>query len=136
MHVWSLGVAPYSNEKFNYNFRHNSFFVGDSTRDSINTGLADYTPISLSDIPKLMRSGRIEIDVAMIQVSRPDKNGLVSLGISVDITSSAIENADIVIAQVNNKMPRIHGDSFIDIKKIDYIIPHDENLLELSLIHI
>ncbi len=130
MHVWSLGVAPYTDEKFNYNFRHNSFFVGDSTRDSINTGMADYTPISLSDIPKLMRSGRIEIDVAMIQVSCPDKNGLVSLGISVDITRSALDNCDIIIAQINNNMPRIHGDSFIDIKKIDFIIPHDEDLLE------
>ncbi len=132
MHVWSLGVAPYSDEKFNYNFRHNSFFVGDSTRDSINTGLADYTPISLSNIPKLMRSGRIEIDIALIQVSPPDKNGFVSLGISVDITKSALEHARTIIAQVNANMPRIHGDTFLDIRDIDYILPHDEELLEYN----
>ncbi len=132
MHVWSLGVAPYSDEKFNYNFRHNSFFVGDSTRNSINTGLADYTPISLSNIPRLMRSGRIEIDVALIQVSPPDKNGYVSLGISVDITKSALEKAQTIIAQVNSRMPRIHGDTFIHITDVDFIIPYDEDLMEYN----
>ncbi|PKL39993.1 MAG: acetyl-CoA hydrolase [Spirochaetae bacterium HGW-Spirochaetae-1] len=132
MHVWSLGVAPYSDEKFSYNFRHNSFFVADATRDSVNAGMADYTPIFLSNIPGLINSGRITIDVALIQTSPPDEHGLVSLGISVDITKSAIENARIIIAQINENMPRVHGDTFLDMRAIDYIVPFDEELLEYN----
>ena len=132
MQVWSLGVSPYADEKFNYNFRHNSFFVGNSTRDSVNSGLADYTPIFLSQIPKLIHSQRIPIDIALVQTSLPDRNGFVSLGISVDITKAAIENAKIIIAQINAKMPRVHGDTFINLKEIDFVIPYDEDLLEYS----
>ncbi|MCP4130027.1 MAG: GNAT family N-acetyltransferase [bacterium] len=132
MHVWSLGVAPYTDQKFNDNFRHNSFFVGNNTRKSVNTGLADYTPIFLSRVPELFKKHMIPIDVALIQTSLPDKNGYVSLGISVDITKSAIEEATLIIAQVNPRMPRVHGDTFIHISTIDYIIPYEEKLLEYS----
>jgi acyl-CoA hydrolase/ribosomal protein S18 acetylase RimI-like enzyme len=132
MHVWSLGVAPYADEQFDYNFRHNSFFIGDNTRNSINTGLADYTPIFLSNVPGLIYSGRIHIDIALIQTSLPDENGFVSLGISVDISKAAIEKASLIIAQINANMPRVHGDSFVNIKDIDFIIHHDEPLLEYS----
>jgi acyl-CoA hydrolase/RimJ/RimL family protein N-acetyltransferase len=131
-HIWTLGVAPYADEKYTYNFRHNSFFVGNNTRQSINTGLADYTPIFLSQVPKLLHSRRIPIDIALIQTSLPDKNGHVSLGISVDITKAAIENSAVIIAQINSRMPRIHGDTFINLRDIDYIVHHDEELLEFS----
>ena len=132
MHIWTLGVAPYADENYTYNFRYNSFFVGDNTRDSVNTGLADYTPIFLSEIPRLIYSKRIPIDVALIQTSLPDKNGFVSMGISVDICRAAIDNANIIIAQINKNMPRVHGNTFINIKEIDFIIHHDEPLLEYS----
>jgi acyl-CoA hydrolase/RimJ/RimL family protein N-acetyltransferase len=132
MHIWTLGVAPYADENYTYNFRHNSFFVGDNTRDSVNAGLADYTPVFLSEIPRLINSKRIPIDVALIQTSLPDKNGFVSLGISVDISRAAIDNAHIIIAQINERMPRVHGDTFINIKDIDFLIHHDEPLLEYS----
>jgi len=132
MHVWSLGVAPYADEQFDYNFRHNSFFIGDNTRKSVNSGLADYTPIFLSNVPGLIASGRIHIDVALIQTSLPDENGFVSLGISVDISRAAIESASIIIAQINAKMPRVHGDTFVNIRDIDYIVHHDEPLLEYA----
>lgn len=132
MHVWTLGVAPYTDEKFNYNFRHNSFFVSDNTRESVNEGLADYTPIFLSNVPKLINDKFIPIDIALVQTSLPDNNGFVSLGISVDITKAAIENSPLVIAQLNSNMPRVHGDTFIDIKNIDYVIHHEEPLLEFS----
>jgi acyl-CoA hydrolase/GNAT superfamily N-acetyltransferase len=132
MHVWSLGVAPYADEQFDYNFRHNSFFIGDNTRNSINAGLADYTPIFLSNVPGLIYSGRIRIDVALIQTSLPDENGFVSLGISVDISKAAIEKASLIIAQINAKMPRVHGDTFVNMKDLDFIIHHDEPLLEYS----
>jgi acyl-CoA hydrolase/RimJ/RimL family protein N-acetyltransferase len=132
MHVWTLGVAPWKDNKFNYNFRHNSFFVGNNTRDSVNKGLADYTPIFLSRIPSLLKSKMIPIDIALIQVSVPDQNGYVSLGISVDITMDAIKNAKIIIAQVNCNMPRVHGDTFIHVNELDFIIEHHEDLLEYS----
>lgn len=130
LHVWTLGVAPYADDKFKQNFRHNSFFIGDNTRDAVNTGLADYTPIFLSQVPELLQRKYIPIDVALVQTSMPDKNGYMSLGVSVDITKAAVENASVVISQVNSSMPRVHGDTFIHIKDVDFIVPHDEPLLE------
>ncbi len=132
MQVWTLGVAPWKDEKFNYNFRHNSFFIGDNTREKVNTGFADYTPIFLSRIPQLLKTRAIDIDVALIQVSMPDKNGYVSLGISVDITKAAMESARLVIAQINPRMPRVLGDTFVHLRDIDYLIYHEEELLEFS----
>ena len=133
IHIWTLGVAPYADEKLQENFRLDSFFVGDSTRNSVNRGAADYTPIFLSRVPDLFRSKLLPVDVALIQTSLPDKHGYLSLGISVDVVKSAVEQADLVVAQVNENMPRTHGDGFIDIKDIDFIIPHDEPLLEYSV---
>jgi acyl-CoA hydrolase/GNAT superfamily N-acetyltransferase len=129
-HVWTLGVAPYADDKFKQNFRHNSFFIGDNTRDAVNTGLADYTPIFLSQVPDLLQRKYIPIDVALVQTSPPDSNGYMSLGVSVDITKAAVENASVIISQVNSNMPRVHGDSFIHIKDVDFVVPHDEPLLE------
>ncbi len=130
MHVWTLGVAPYAESKYLANFRHNSFFVGDNTRQAVNEGLADYTPIFLSQVPELFETGLVDVDVALVQLSPPDRNGFMSLGVSVDITKTAAEKASCVIAQVNGYMPRVHGDSFIHIDDVDFIVPHDEPLLE------
>jgi acyl-CoA hydrolase len=129
-HVFTLGVAPYADEKFKDNFRHNSFFIGRNTRGAINEGLADYTPIALSEVPDLLRRKVVPVDVALIQTSPPDHNGYMSLGISVDITKSAVENASLVIAQVNSYMPRVHGETFVNIRDVDFIVPRDEPLLE------
>jgi acyl-CoA hydrolase/GNAT superfamily N-acetyltransferase len=128
--VWVLGVAPYTNEKLKYNFRHNSFFIGDNTRDAINKGLADYTPVFLSQAPDLFYRRQIPVDVAMIQTSLPDNNNHVSLGISVDITKAAVENASLVIGQINSNMPYVHGDSLVPLDNLDLILLHDEPLLE------
>ena len=132
IHIYSLGLAPYTEAKYKANFRHNSFFIGNSTRDSINAGMADYTPISLSAVPSLLSSGVVRIDVALIQTSLPDEHHYLSLGVSVDIVKAATEKANIVIAQINPNMPRIHGDGFIHIKDVDFIIPYDEPLLTVS----
>jgi len=129
-HVWTLGVAPYTDEKFKYNFRHNSFFVGDNTRDAVNKGIADYTPIFLSEVTDLFHRRIVPIDIALVQTSPPDNQGYMSLGVSVDIVKAAVEKAAIVIAQVNSHMPRVHGDSFIRIEDVDFIIPYDEPILE------
>ena len=132
IHVRTLGVAPYTEKKFKRNFRHNSFFIGDTTRDAVNTGQADYTPILLSRLPSLFQRGLVKVDVALIQTSPPDSLGHLSLGISLDIVKAAVENASHVVAQVNEHMPRVHGDSFVRIADVDFLLPYDEPLLEYS----
>jgi len=129
-HVWTLGVAPYTDKKFRSNFRHNSFFIGNDTRDAVNQGSADYTPIFLSQVPSLFERGIVPVDVALVQVCPPDQHGYMSLGISVDIVKAAADKAEVLIAQVNSHMPRVLGDTFIHISEVDAIIHRDEPLLE------
>lgn len=130
LHVWTLGVAPYTDEKFRDNFRHNSFFIGNNTRAAVNSGLADYTPVFLSQVPELFRRKVIRIDVALVQVSPPDIDGNMSLGVSVNIVKAAVETASLVIAQVNRYMPRVSGDSVLNIEDVDFMLLKDEPLLE------
>jgi acyl-CoA hydrolase/GNAT superfamily N-acetyltransferase len=133
IHVWTLGIAPYAEEKFRDNFRLDSFFIGDSIRNAVNRGVADYTPISFSAVPGLFRREIIPIDIALIQTSPPDRHGYMSLGINVDVVKAATEKASLIAVQINSHMPRIQGDGFINIKDVDFIIPHDEPLLEYTL---
>jgi acyl-CoA hydrolase/GNAT superfamily N-acetyltransferase len=128
--VWSLGIAPYTDEKFKDNFRLNSFFIGESTRSAVNRAAADYTPIFLSAVPDLFARGIIPIDVALIQTSPPDVDGNMSLGISVDIVKAAAKAASLIVAQVNSNMPVVYGDGFVNIQDVDFLLPHDEPLLE------
>ncbi len=130
LHVLTLGVAAYSQPRYADRFRANAFFIGNSVRDAVSECRADYTPIFLSQVPALFRSGRIPIDVALICVSPPDVHGYCSYGVSVDITKAATESARIVIAQVNEAMPRTLGDSFIHVSEIDHLVDHTEPLLE------
>ena len=95
IHVYSFGIAPYTDPKFKRYFRHNSFFIGNNTRGPVNQGLADYTPVSLSQVPALIKSGSVQIDVALVQTSVPDEHGYLNLGISVDMVKPATENASI-----------------------------------------
>ena len=97
----------------------------------IQEGLGDYTPIFLSDIPRLFHSGQLPLDVALIQVTPPDEHGMCSLGISVDIVKSAAENASLVIAQVNPRMPRTMGDSSLHVYDLDILVPVDEPIIEV-----
>jgi acyl-CoA hydrolase/GNAT superfamily N-acetyltransferase len=133
IHVWTLGAAPYIDDKFRDNFRINSFFISEGTRNAINMGAADYTPISLSAVPGLIRREIIPVDVALIQTSPPDRHGYMSLGISVDIVKAATQKASLIVAQINSQMPRTQGDGFINIKDVDFIISHDEPLLEYTV---
>jgi len=132
IHLLTIGAAPYAEEKFREKFKMNSFFIADNVRDALEKGIGDYTPIFLSEIPHEFESGRIPIDVALISVTPPDVNGLCSLGVSVDIVKSAVANARYVIAQVNNRMPRIFGDSFIHVNTIDTMVDYDEDVIEIS----
>lgn len=108
--------------------RQRCFFVGGSTRQAVQCGQADYVPIFLSEIPKLFRSGEQPLDVALIQVSPPDKHGYCSLGISVEATRAALQMAKRVIAWVNPLMPRTHGDSFVHLSRFDRYVEHSAPL--------
>ena len=130
IHIWTLGIAPYTDEKFKRNFRHNAFVVGSNTREAVKRGSADYTPIFLSEVPRLFYRRIIRIDVALIQTSPPDDHGFLRFGVNADIVKAAAENASLVIAQVNSNVPHTQGDGFIHITDVDFIIPHDEPLLE------
>ncbi len=130
LHIWTLGVAPYSDEKFKQNFRRNTFFISHVNRSAVNEGYADYTPIFLSDVPRLFRQRQAQIDIALVQVSLPDEHGYCSLGISVDTTRAAVESSPLVMAQVNPAMPRVHGDTFIHVSELDYLVPCEEDILE------
>ena len=94
-------------------FQHYSFFAGTDVRDAIKEGKADYVPISIAQVPRLLENGRISIDTALIQVSLPNEQGFVSLGVSVDVIPAVIANAKIVIAEVNPHMPQTLGDTFV-----------------------
>jgi acyl-CoA hydrolase/GNAT superfamily N-acetyltransferase len=129
----TLGIAPYADPKLGEHFRHNAFFIGANVRDAVSQGRADYTPIFLSEIPRLFRSGRLIIDVALIQVSEPDAHGYCSYGVSTDIVKSATESAKRVVAEVNSTAPRVLGDCFVHIDNIDAIVPSDDPILEAAV---
>jgi acyl-CoA hydrolase/GNAT superfamily N-acetyltransferase len=128
--LFTKGDASYAQRKYADCFRVNSFFIGQNVRNMIQEGLGSYTPILLSNIPHLFNTGLLPIDVALIQTTPPNKHGKVSLGISVDIVKSAVENASLIIAQVNPQMPWTLGDSVIDIYDIDILVPADVPLIE------
>jgi acyl-CoA hydrolase/GNAT superfamily N-acetyltransferase len=136
VHLLTFGEAPYAHEKLTQSFRVNSFFIAENVRSLIQEGLGDYTPIFLSDLPRLFDSGQLPIDVALIQVTPPDAEGRCSLGVSVDIVRSAAENASMVIAQVNPNMPRTLGDSCLHIYDLDVLVPTDEPILEVPMVEI
>ena len=131
VHLLTFGEAPYAHKELAQYFRTNSFFIAENVRDIIQEGLGDYTPVHLSDIPRLFDSGQLPLDAALIQVTPPDERGMCSLGVSVDIVKSAAENASLVIAQVNPNMPRTHGDSSLHIHEIDVLVPVNEPILEI-----
>jgi len=133
IHLLTMGAAPYADEKFREKFKMNSFFIADNVRDALQKGIGDYTPIFLSEIPLEFETGRIPIDVALISVTPPDVNGLCSLGVSVDVVKSAVANAGYVIAQVNSRMPRTFGDSFIHVNSIDMLVSYDEDIIEVPI---
>lgn len=131
VHLLTMGAAPYASGAFRDAFRMNSFFVSDNVRGALAEGIGDYTPIFLSEIPLEFETGRIPVDVALISVAPPEVNGLCSLGVSVDIVKSAVATASCVVAQVNSRMPRTLGDSFIPADAIDVFVSCDEDVIEI-----
>jgi acyl-CoA hydrolase len=130
--ITAYGDVKFNDPKYRNSFFMNSLFVSASTRQMVNSESGDYVPVFLSEIPQLFRRGILPIDVAIIQVSEPDKHGYCSFGTSVDIAKAAVEKAKYVIAQVNPLMPRTHGDGFIHLKKLDAVLYQECPLPELD----
>lgn len=130
VHLLTQGDAPYAERELAAHFSVNSFFISQNVREIIQEGLGGYTPIFLSDIPRLFSTGQLPLDVALIECTPPDENGMCSLGISVDIVKSAAENSRIVIAQLNPQMPRTFGNSLLHVYDFDFLVPVDRPLIE------
>jgi acyl-CoA hydrolase/GNAT superfamily N-acetyltransferase len=135
VHLLTLGAAPYVRPELGNRFRHAAFFIGPNVREAVQAGRADFMPVFLSEIPRLIRSRRVRVDVALLQVSPPDVHGYVSLGVSVDIVRAAVEAAELVLAEVNPLMPRTHGDSFVRVADLDGLIPVETPVLERAPEH-
>ena len=130
-HALTVGELPYLRPGMEGHFIHNATFIGRNSREAVQEGRADFTPIFLSEIPLLFKNGKIKLDVALIHVSPPDEHGFCSYGVEVGLTKTGAETAGIIIAQVNKNMPRTLGDSFIHMSKINYMVEADEEIKEL-----
>lgn len=131
VHLLTLGPAPYVAPAQGGRFRHTAFFVGPNVRDAVQEGRADFMPVFLSEIPRLISSRRLRVDAALIQVSPPDAHGYCSLGVSVDVVRAAVDSASLVLAEVNPRMPRTRGDSLVPVDAFDRFVPVDVSLPEL-----
>ena len=129
--IHTEGKAPYADPQYRDSFHTNAMFVGGNIRKAVQSGEADYIPVFLSEVPALFRRNILPVDVALIHVSPPDKHGFCSLGVSVDVSLSAVQTARKVLAQINPNMPRTHGDGLIHMSKIDLAVEVDEPLLEM-----
>jgi len=136
VHIHTEGETNYSNPGFRNSFHTNSFFIGANLRPFVNSSNVQYVPVFLSEIPSLFRKGVMPLDTALIQVSPPDQHGYCSLGVSVDIAKAATDVALKIIALVNPKMPRSHGDGQIHISKIAAAVFHEHDLYELKQSHL
>lgn len=130
VHVLTFGAAPHLKPEYAASFHHRALFIGENARKAVQEGRADFMPIFLSEIPNLFRDGTLPIDVALIMVSPPDEHGFCSFGAEVGCTKPAAQAAKIVIAEVNRRMPRVLGDSFIHMSKLNYVVEVDYPLPE------
>jgi acyl-CoA hydrolase len=130
VHLHLEGPAPQAEPAVARHIRSNCLFVGANLRQAVAAGLADYTPVFLSEVPGLFRRGVLPIDVALVHVSPPDRHGYCSLGVSVDVAAAAVESARLVVAQVNPQMPRSHGDGQVHVGRLHALVAVDTPLPE------
>ena len=130
--ITQQGNVEIAKPQYKDHFFVNSLFVSTPVRDAVNSDHGDFVPVFLSEIPLLFKNGHLPIDVAMITVSPPDQHGYCTLGTSVDIARTAVDTAKTIIAQVNPKMPRTHGDGMIHVSKIHQMVWHEEDLLTVD----
>ncbi len=133
VHILTFEDAPYVAPGMEKHFRHRALFMGANVRSAVNEGRADFVPIHLSEIPKLIISGTLPVDVALIHISPPDEHGFCSYGVGVDATKTAVERARTVIAMVNQQMPRTLGDSFVHVSKLTHVVEVDQPVIELAM---
>ncbi len=129
----SIGPADYTKPEMEGHIRVNTMFVSHNVRQAVHEGRADFTPVLLSEFTLLFKNRHLPLDVAMIHVSPPDEHGFCSFGVEVGLTKTPAESAKIIIAEVNQKMPRTLGDSFIHLSRLNYIVPVDYPLTELAM---
>jgi 4-hydroxybutyrate CoA-transferase len=130
VHLHTEGPAPYLLPEYHAAFHASALFVGANLREAVNDGRADYIPVFLSEVPRLFRRGVLPLDVALLQVSPPDRHGYCTLGVSVDVSRAAAESARTLIAQVNPRMPRSHGDGMLHISRFHALVQVDDPLPE------
>jgi acetyl-CoA hydrolase len=133
-HLLTFGAADHVDPKYVGSFRHRALFAGPNVRQAVNEGRADWVPVFLSEIPALIRSRSIPIDVAFIQISPPDEHGFCSYGVGVECTKAASESARAVLALVNRRMPRALGDAFIHASRLTHVVEIDRPLVELPMV--
>ncbi len=133
LHLLTAGRSEYVEPQYANYFRHNAFFIGPNVRQAVTSGAADYTPIFLSELPRLFESGELPIDLALMQVSPPDAAGYCSLGVSVDVMKSVAQVARCIVAQVNPQMPRTCGDSLLHVSQMHHVLEYEEALLEYKI---
>ncbi len=127
----SVGPSDYVDPKLYGHLRVNTLFISANVRKAVQEGRADFTPVLLSEFPLLFKNNVLPVDVALIHVCPPDEHGFCSLGVEVGLTKSPAELAKIIIAEVNEKMPRTLGDSFIHVSRLTHIVPVDYPVAEL-----
>jgi len=130
-HLMTFGTASYADPRYAGSFRHRALFTGANVREAVNDGRADFVPVHLSEIPSLIRTGELPVDVALVHVSPPDEHGFCSYGVGVECTKAAAERARDVVALVNRRMPRALGDSFIHARRLTHVVEVDRPVLEL-----
>ena len=129
----TIGSADYVSPEMEGHLRVNTMFISHNTREAVHAGRADFTPVLLSEFPLLFKDKHLPVNVAFVHLSPPDEHGYCSFGVEVGLSKSPAESADIIIAEVNDQMPRTLGDSFIHVSDIDYIVPVDYPLPELAM---
>ncbi|HEY7516282.1 MAG TPA: acetyl-CoA hydrolase/transferase C-terminal domain-containing protein [Vicinamibacteria bacterium] len=130
-HLMTFGCADHTSPRYAGSFRHKSLFVGPNVREAVNDGRADFLPVFLSEIPRLIQTGLLPVDVAFLQLSPPDEHGFCSYGVGVECTKAAAERATTVVALVNRQMPRSLGDSFIHVQHLTHVVEVDRPVVEL-----
>jgi 4-hydroxybutyrate CoA-transferase len=126
----TVGPADYVDPEMEGHLRVNTMFISANVRKAVQEGRADFTPVLLSEFPLLFKNKFLPVDVALVHVSPPDEHGFCSFGIETGLTKSPAESAKIIIAEINQKMPRALGDSFIHVSRLNYIVPVDYPLVE------
>jgi acetyl-CoA hydrolase len=132
-HALTIGPADYVKPELDGHLRVNTMFISANVRKAVQNGQADFTPVLLSEFPLLFKRGLLPLDAALIHVSPPDEHGFCSMGVEVGLTKSPAETAKIIIAEVNQQMPRTLGDSFIHVSRLNYIVPVNYPIVEMAM---